>query len=89
MLRYLELSDQACGTVGDEECIGVLVVKTEGKSHLEDVVIGGRIILKCFKDVRWEGGDLSNLARARCKRQTFTILVNELPDSVKYGELLD
>jgi hypothetical protein len=51
--------------VGEEECIGVLVVKPEGKNYLEDLVIGGRIILKCVKEMRWEGGDWSNLARAR------------------------
>jgi len=60
--------------VGDEKCIGVLVVKPEGKSYLEDLVIGGRILLKCVKEIRWEGGDWSNLARARFKRQTFANL---------------
>lgn len=69
--------------MGDEDCIGVLVVKSEGKSHLQDQVIGGRIILKCVKEIRWEGRDWSNLARARCERQAFTILVNELPGSIK------
>ena len=74
--------------VGDEEYIGVLVVKPERKSYLEDLVIDSRIISKCVKEIRWEGGDWSNLARARCKRQAVTNLVNELPDSLKYGEFL-
>lgn len=64
-------------------------MKPEGKSHLEDLVIDGRMILKCVKEIRWEGGDWSNLAWERDKRQAVTILVNELPDSVKYGEFLD
>jgi len=81
VFRAIRSSIRYC--VEDEECIGALVVKTEGKSHLEGLVISGRIILKCVKEIRWEGRDWSNLARARCKRQAFAILVNELPDSVK------
>jgi hypothetical protein len=87
VIRAIRSSIWHC--VGDEECIGVLVVKPEGNSYFEDLVIGGRIILKCVKEIRWKGGDWSNLARTRCKWQAFTNLVNELPDSRKYGEFLD
>jgi len=47
VFRAIRSSTMYC--VEDEECIGALVVKTEVKSHLEDLVISGRIILKCVK----------------------------------------
>ena len=77
VIRAIKSSIWHC--MGDEECIGVLVVKPEGKSYLEVLVIGGRIILKCVKEIKWEGGDWSNLARARCKRQAGLYELNKWP----------
>jgi hypothetical protein len=64
------------------------VAKPEGKSHSEDLVVGGRIIVKYVKEIRWGSVDWSNLARKMCKRQAVTILVNKLPYSTKYGNFL-
>jgi len=47
VIRAIRSSIWHC--MGDEECIGVLVVKPEGKSYLEDLVVGSRIILKCVE----------------------------------------
>jgi hypothetical protein len=64
------------------------MVKPEGKNHLTDLVIDGRIILKCLKEMRWQGGDWNNLARDRDKNQALTNLLNEFPGSVKRRNFL-
>jgi len=41
--------DWACGTYGREEkCMQVLVGKFRGREHLENLSIGGKILLKCI-----------------------------------------
>jgi uncharacterized protein (UPF0128 family) len=47
--------DQASGRNGERrDAYMVLVGKPEGKSHLEDLRIDGRIILKCIYK-KWNG----------------------------------
>jgi hypothetical protein len=67
----------------------MMIAKLEGKSHLADLLIDGRIILKCLKEIRWEGEEWNNLAWDRDKRQTVTNLINEFTGSIKCREFFD
>lgn len=40
------MKDEVSGAYEDEKCIENFIVSAEGKDHLEDVVVNGRIILK-------------------------------------------
>jgi len=40
----------------------VLLERTDGRNHLEDLVIDGRIILKWVLKIRWENMDRIDLA---------------------------
>jgi hypothetical protein len=78
-----------CGTYGGEEgSYRILVRKPEGKNHLEDLGIDGRIILKwILKELGRDGVDWIDLAKDRAKWQD---LVNgtEPSSSIKFGNFL-
>jgi hypothetical protein len=55
--------DSACSGRGRiKQCERVLVEKPEGKSHQEDLKIGGRILKRILRQIEWGDMDWINLA---------------------------